>query len=200
VAHPLPLWRQFGFTLVSLVISAHTEITSKRLHSQEPNSVPNNKRGRERDKLLGWAEQVASFFSEHYGQPPITGRILGWLMICDPPEQSAGDIAATIGASRASLTTNLRFLTGSGLVRRLTRPGARTAYYRVDDDMWETLVRRRVASMISFSQITEQGMALVGPDSPRAARLRAAHEVFVWMAELMSRSPPPRAGRAGKRR
>jgi DNA-binding transcriptional regulator GbsR (MarR family) len=64
------------------------------------------------------------FFAEHYGLPPIAGRILGWLMICETPEQSAGEIAAAIGASRASLTTNMRFLTASGFVRRLTRPGA----------------------------------------------------------------------------
>ena len=83
-------------------------------------------------QLLGWAERVATFFAEHYGLPPITGRILGWLMICDPTEQSAGEIADAIGASRASLTTNMRFLIASGLVRRLTRPGGRTSYYRID--------------------------------------------------------------------
>ena len=45
--------------------------------------------------------------------------------------------AEAIGASRASLTTNMRLLIASGLVRRLTRSGGRTAYYRIDDDMWE---------------------------------------------------------------
>ena len=134
----------------------------------------------DRAQLLAWAERVATFFAEHYGLPPITGRILGWMMICDPPEQSAGEIAAAIGASRASLTTNMRFLTASGLVRRLTRPGGRTSYYRMDDDMWDAVVRRRIASMLSFSRITLDGMTLVGPDSPRAARLRAAHEFFDW--------------------
>src|SRR3954471_14363974 len=100
-------------------------------------------------QLLQWTERVATFFAEHYGLPPITGRILGWMMICDPPEQSAGEIAAAIGASRASLTTNMRFLTGSGLVRRVTRPGGRTSYYRMDEGMWDAVVRRRVASMLS---------------------------------------------------
>ena len=84
----------------------------------------------DRAPLLAWAERVATFFAEHYGLPPITGRILGWLMICDPPEQSAGEIADAIAASRASLTTNMRLLIGSGLVRRLTRPGG-PADYRV---------------------------------------------------------------------
>ena len=88
----------------------------------------------DRKTLLLWVERAATFFSQRYGLPPITGRILGWLMICDPPEQSAGDIAEAIGASRASLTTNMRLLTATGLVHRLTRSGGRTAYYRIDDD------------------------------------------------------------------
>jgi DNA-binding transcriptional regulator GbsR (MarR family) len=145
-----------------------------------------------RTQLLTWAERVATFFAEHYGLPPITGRILGWLMICDPPEQSAGEIAEAIGASRASLTTNMRFLIGSGLVRRLTRPGGRTSYYRIDDGMWDAVIRRRIASMASFSRITLDGMNLVGANTPRASRLRAAHDFFEWMARLLTEASGPR--------
>lgn len=147
------------------------------------------------DQLLGWVERVATFFAEHYGLPPITGRILGWLMICDAPEQSAGEIAAAIGASRASLTTSMRFLTASGLVRRLTRAGGRTTYYRVDDDMWDTLIRRRIASMLSFSKITLDGMSLIGPDGPQATRLRAAHQFFDRMAARLAGAPPRSAAK-----
>lgn len=146
----------------------------------------------DRTQLLAWAERVATFFADHYGLPPITGRILGWLMICDPPEQSAGEIAAAIGASRASLTTNMRFLIASGLVRRLTRPGGRTSYYRIDDGMWDAVIRRRIASMTSFSQITLDGMTLVGAKTARAGRLRAAHDFFEWMATLLADATAPR--------
>jgi DNA-binding transcriptional regulator GbsR (MarR family) len=125
--------------------------------------------------------------------PPITGRILGWLMICDPPEQSAGEIAEAIGASRASLTTNMRLLTATELVHRRTRPGERTTYYRVDDDAWEKIVRRKFASLASFREIARDGMDLVGTDSARGARLRAAHEIYGWLEELLSNAaePPP---------
>jgi DNA-binding transcriptional regulator GbsR (MarR family) len=142
--------------------------------------------------MLDWAERVATFFAEHYGLPPITGRILGWLMICDPPEQSAGEIAEAIGASRASLTTSMRFLIGSGLVRRHTRPGGKTSYYRIDDGMWDAVIRRRIASMMSFSRITQDGMELVGADTARATRLRAAHDFFEWMAKVLEEAAGPR--------
>ena len=48
--------------------------------------------------------------------------------------------------------------------------------------------------MVSFSQITLDGMNLVGANSARAARLRAAHEFFDWMATLLTKTSGPRGG------
>ena len=141
--------------------------------------------------ILAWVERVGEFFEVNYGMPPITGRIVGWLLICDPVEQSAGEIAAAIKASRASLTTNMRALIASGLVRRLRRAGERTAYYRVDDDAWETVIRHRVTSLAAIDRLTEEGMRLVGSASARAARLRATHEVFAWFETLLAEAPGP---------
>jgi predicted transcriptional regulator len=154
-------------------------------------ALANPKSSVDRKAILQWVERVATFFAERYGLPPITGRILGWLMICDPPEQSAADIAQAIGASRASLTTNMRLLTGGGLVHRLTRSGGRTAYYRVDDDAWEKVIRQRVESMTAFSRIADEGISLVGPASPRATRIRAARTFFQWAAERLAEAPQP---------
>jgi DNA-binding transcriptional regulator GbsR (MarR family) len=153
----------------------------------------------ERKQLLGWVERVASFFAEHYGLPPITGRILGWLMICDPPEQSPAQIAQAIGASRASLTTNMRLLLVSGLVQRLTRSGGRTTYFRIEDDMWEKVIRRRITSMMSFREITMDAVGLLGAANPRAARIRAAHDYFQWMANLLASSPGPLSAKRKER-
>lgn len=146
-------------------------------------------------EIQAWMERVVGYFTQHHGLPPITARIMGWLLICDPPEQSAAEIAAAIGASRASLTTNMRLLTSSGTVRRLTRPGERTAYYRIDDDGWEEVTRQRLAAMASFRRIAQDGMRLVGQSSPRAARLRAADATFAWLGELLERAPNPGGGR-----
>jgi len=141
------------------------------------------------EHVLEWVERMAMFCVEEYGVPPIAGRILGWLMICDPPEQSAAQIAAAIGASKASLTTNIRVLTDARFVRRRTRPGERTNYYRVDDDAWETVIQRRVASLSAFRNLAADGIDLAGARSDRAERLRVAHDVYDWMAKLFAETP-----------
>jgi DNA-binding transcriptional regulator GbsR (MarR family) len=142
----------------------------------------------DREHIQNRVERVAAAFAQHFGLPPITGRILGWLLICDPAEQSAGEIAEAIGASRASLTTSMRLLTVGELVRRRTRPGERTTYFRIDDDAWEKVIRQRITAMASLRAITEDAMALVGPDSARASRVRAAHDFFGWLSDVFAAS------------
>ncbi|MFD9950805.1 GbsR/MarR family transcriptional regulator [Nonomuraea sp. NPDC059023] len=143
----------------------------------------------EDEKLLEWAEQVAMYLARD-GVPPIAGRILGWLMVCDPAEQSAAQISAAIGASRASLTLNLRLLTGMSFLSWRTRPGDRTMYYRMADDAWHAVVRKQIAGITAFLDITHRGLDLVGPDGERAARIRQAQATFTWMAEVFDNAPP----------
>ncbi|MEU0567115.1 transcriptional regulator [Nonomuraea sp. NPDC005983] len=137
----------------------------------------------DREQLLEWVERVATFCNEAWGLAPITGRILGWLLICTPSEQSAGDIADAIGASRASLTSNMRLLTSIGLVRRHTRAGERTAYYRIEDDAFEKVVRRRLAAFAAFGAIAEEGLKLGVADEARTRRIRSAQQSIALLTE-----------------
>ncbi|MBF6190703.1 transcriptional regulator [Nocardia implantans] len=140
------------------------------------------------DATLKWVERVATFCVEEWGLPPITGRILGLLMICDPPEQSAGRIAEAIRASRASLTSNMRLLTTIGLVRKVRIPGDRTAYYRIEDDAWEKVIERKIAGLGAFGDIAEDGLALVGGADPALTeRIRAAQQALTWLRDLAAR-------------
>ena len=71
------------------------------------------------------------------------------------------------------LPLNLRLLGSIGFTTELTKPGSRTVYYRVDEDAWEKVVRRQVASLTSFGEIMQDGVALVGASEARGARVRA---------------------------
>jgi len=150
-------------------------------------------------EVLEWVERLAKYCSDQDGVPLIAGRVLGWLMICDPPEQSAQQIATAIGASRASLSTNLRLLSSVGFVRVLTKPASRTVYYRVDDDAWEKVVQRQVASLAALGKILRDGTPFAGSSPDRGGRLAAANGVFRWMQQVFDDAPPlPSAARAAK--
>ncbi|MEU0532924.1 GbsR/MarR family transcriptional regulator [Amycolatopsis tolypomycina] len=142
------------------------------------------------DEVLRWIERVATFCVEEWALPPITGRILGLLMICDPPEQSAGRIAETIRASRASLTSNMRFLAAIGLVRKVRVPGDRTTYYRIEDDAWHKVIQRKLDGLGAFGDIADEGAHLAGGSGPRTGRIRAAQQSLTWLRDIAARHPP----------
>lgn len=141
-------------------------------------------------EVLQWVERIAKYCADQDGVPLIAGRILGWLTVAVPAQQSAAQIATAIGASRASLTTNLRLLASVGFVTPLTRPGERTVYYRVDDEAWARVVRRQVASLTSLGEILQDGVGLVSGSPEQTARIRAAHGVFAWLEKVFTQAPP----------
>ena len=52
----------------------------------------------------GITELMGTWFSS-LGVPRSTGQIFGYLMACEPAEQSAGEIARGTGMSRASVSS-----------------------------------------------------------------------------------------------
>jgi len=101
------------------------------------------------------------------------GRILAWLLISDPPEQSAGDIAQAVGASAGSVSTTTRALTQSGMIERLGIPGERSAHFRVRSGVWGQLLRKRMSYIVSMRDLVEEGIELnAGEDEDSTLRLR----------------------------
>ena len=81
--------------------------------------------------------------------PP--AQVLGWSTHCDPPEQTAAQIGAAIGASPASLSTNMRSLTDAGFLTVCAgQRGRRTQVYLVEDDARELVRASHIASLTEF--------------------------------------------------
>jgi DNA-binding transcriptional regulator GbsR (MarR family) len=110
-------------------------------------------------------------------------------MLCDPAEQSAGQIADVIQASRASLTSNMRFLTAIGLVKKVRRPGDRVSYYRIEDDAWQKVIQRKLESLSAFGEIADEGLDIAGGERHRTERIKAAHDSLTWLQNLAARHP-----------
>lgn len=131
-----------------------------------------------------WAERAGNYFADVFGLAPVTARLLAWLMICEPAEQSGSELSAALGVSRASITTSLRLAQAAGLVARRTHPGNRTVYYVIDDDAWHAVLRRRIAAMATFVTIAGEAIDRI-PDDASVARIKAARDVFAWLGTLI---------------
>ncbi|WP_433436157.1 GbsR/MarR family transcriptional regulator [Nonomuraea sp. CA-141351] len=144
--------------------------------------------GPDRERVLAWVERVAAFVSQEWGLAPITGRVLGWLMACDPPAQTASDIAEAIGASRASLTTNMHLLTSIKLIRRFRKPGERNVYYQIEDDAWSKVIRQKLAAFTAFDELAAEGMRLGWTDEAQTRRIESARTAIAGLAKVLDQA------------
>lgn len=133
------------------------------------------------DAELDYVEEVAAFFASE-GMPLISGRVIGWLLISDPPEQSAADLAAVLGVSRSSISSAARLLTPSGLVEGVRKRGERQEYLRIKADGWSRMLANRYAKTTAFRQITERGLDLLGDSTAdRRQRLESVTELYRFL-------------------
>jgi DNA-binding MarR family transcriptional regulator len=77
------------------------------------------------DAEITFADHAARLYARRYGMAPVVGRVLGYLMICDPREQSIAELAEALLASRSAITGAVKTLEQLGLVRRTRAAGER---------------------------------------------------------------------------
>lgn len=129
-----------------------------------------------------FAEEIGQYFEEH-GLPRMEGRVLGWLMICHPPQQSAEELAEALGASRGAISMATRLLQRAGAVERVPTPGSRRHYYRLRPGMWRQDIDKRVEEAARVRDMSlkwlERLQASVPPD--QLDRLRDMHEMYDFL-------------------
>ncbi len=125
-----------------------------------------------------FVEDIGLYF-EQMGLPRMAGRILGALLISDPPSQSITDLGKCLNASKSSISIMARLLVERGLIERVASPIPRQDYYRFKPGGWIIYMRQWLGLMAGLHQITERGMQLMaGKSVPLKERLQEAHDLF----------------------
>lgn len=107
---------------------------------------------------------------ERVGVPRMAGRIWGWLLVCDPPHQTAAELAEAVGASRSSVSTMTTLLVQFGLIERIGLPGERNRFYRIKPGAFTQLVKARMSLTAEVREVAERGLELLKGEPPRARR------------------------------
>ena len=130
-------------------------------------------------------EYVESFglYWEQAGLPRMAGRILSWLLICDPPHQTMHELTEALQASKSSISTGTRMLIQMGIIERLSMPGQRRDHYRVVPDSWSHIMEEKAKKQFTeLRRLAERGIALLDAASPaRRQRLEEMRDYYVFM-------------------
>ncbi len=133
-------------------------------------------------RLWDFVDATGAWWAKSYGLPPMTGRVFAWLLVCDPPEQTAAHLAEALDASKGSISTATGALVRAHLVDRLHIRGERADRFRVRADAWDEQVRDQGAAQARA--IIAQGLeALAEAPASRRERLETLDTFYAWWEE-----------------
>ena len=84
------------------------------------------------ENICAFVDRVGQFYCRQYNVPPVTGRLLGYLAVCEPMEQSIANLAEALLASRSAITNAVTILERYHLVRRERHAGWRVDLISID--------------------------------------------------------------------
>ena len=136
-------------------------------------------------------EQEAAFveamghYMGSYKMTPMAGRLWAWLLICEPAEQTAAELAGSLQASRGAISGAAAFLSTVGMIRRVRRRGDRREYFSAPPGTFDSVLRSAGSAYARLVEITEEGLVATADRSPRSqARLQEVHDATVFIRDV----------------
>lgn len=103
-------------------------------------------------------------------------------LLCDEREQlTARDLTALLGVSAAAISAAVNHLIDSGLVVRDPIPGSRQEHYRLAPGGILGAVMRRTEASPHLADLADEGVGVLGAESPGAERLSELAEFVRFM-------------------
>jgi hypothetical protein len=133
------------------------------------------------DAEITFADHMGRFYARRYAYPPMVGRLLGYLAVCDPPEQSIGELAEALLASRSAIAGAVKALESTHVVRRVRAAGERMDRVRIDLSSPRSM-GMDITEYEEMSELAREGLDVVrdAPAERRAVMVEmAAYADFV---------------------
>ncbi len=138
------------------------------------------------DAELTFADHVGRFYARQYSFPPMAGRLLGYLLVCDPPQQTIDELGDALLASRSAITGAVKLLEGYGVARRTRIAGERVDRVSVNAASQQPQ-NFDAAIHLEHAAVFREGLALLA-DAPPERRAPLAE--MVALAEFLSERLP----------
>jgi hypothetical protein len=124
------------------------------------------------DAQITFADHMGRFYARRYSFPPMVGRLLGYLAVCDPPQQTIAELADALLASRSAITGAVQVGETLHAVRRDRSAGERMDRVRLDLGSPEAMGMDG-AEYVELGELAREGLEVLrdAPIERRAALL-----------------------------
>ena len=165
--------------------------TERRTHRRRQTALrgqgaPAQRHGRDDEAVREYEETFTTLFMQQ-GLPKMTARVLTCLFTTDAGSLTASQLAQRLQVSPASVSKAIAFLESQSLVRR-ERDERRRDRYVVDDELFYQATIASARSNDQLAETARQGIAILGPHTPAAARLEKIARFLDFISESITRA------------
>lgn len=121
------------------------------------------------------------------GLPKMMARVLTCLYTTDEGSLTAAELVARLDVSPASISKAVAFLESQGLLRR-ERDDRRRERYVHDNDVWYQSMIAAAKGHAQLAETARQGVGILGPGTPAAARLENIARFVDFVGESITRA------------
>ena len=163
-----------------------TERRAHRRRQAAPRGPEAQAHGRDAEAVREYEETLTTVMIAS-GLPKMMSRVLVCLYTTDAGSLTASELVQRLQVSPASISKAITFLESLDLVRR-ERDERRRERYVVDDDLWYQSMMASARSNAQLAETARQGVGILGPDTPAAARLENVARFLDFVGESITRA------------
>ena len=136
---------------------------------------------------LKFADELGHYLVREMAFPPVAGRVLGYLTVCDPAEQTINELSDALLASRSAITQAVVLLEGHTLARRTRARGDRVDRVAARLDVLTYERDLDATSYVEQAALIRRGSALLAHDD--SGRRQALEELAALNDFLAEKFP-----------
>ncbi len=141
--------------------------------------------GRDPAAVRGFIERFTAKLTQS-GFPRTPARIFVALLTSDSSTLTASELAELLQTSAASVSGGVRYLIQVGLISAEGEPGSRRQHYWMSERVWEDIVRLRERQFTLWAAELQDGVRVLGADSPAGARMADTVSYFEFITAEMA--------------
>ena len=138
------------------------------------------------DAEITFADHMGRFYARRYSFPPMVGRLIGYLAVCDPADPTIGELAEALLASRSAIAGAVKALETMHTVRRSRVAGERMDRVRIDMSSPQSL-GMDVSEYEELLELAREGLEVL-QDAP-AERRAVLLEMSAFAEFLLEQIP-----------
>ncbi|HTX89064.1 MAG TPA: hypothetical protein VMC08_08750 [Bacteroidales bacterium] len=124
----------------------------------------------DRESAIRHCIEKFGVFYQKTGQQAMMGRLMGYLMLAEPPHKTFEEITEFLLCSKSAVSNTLHQLMYVGMVDYVKFPGDRKRYFRLNQESWDRMFEVQLQELADFRGLVGEALKLRSRKYPETNR------------------------------